>query len=403
MNFHKNMDRDFKNKTVSNAENFNMIEKAEKFDEMNLKKEIIRGIFDYGFEKPSVIQQRGIIPLTKKKDVIAQAQSGTGKTATFVIGTLQNLIIEKNQIQVLITVPTRELADQIKQVFASIGAYMPIEIQLCIGGTPVFYDISVLRKKIPHIIIGTPGRLIDILSSEKKLLSELKYLIIDEADEMFSKGFKIQIFKIFKFIPKYSSVALFSATLPKDVLETIELFMKDPVKILVKKDELTLEGIRQFFVAVEIEEWKLDTLRNIYRTIKVTQTIIYVNTRRKVEWLAQQMKISNFNIASIHGDMSQEDRNRIMKEFRSGLYRVLIATDLIARGIDIQQVSLVINYDIPTNKESYIHRIGRSGRFGRKGIAINFLGRTEVPILREIEAYYNTVIDEMPNDISEFF
>jgi superfamily II DNA/RNA helicase len=181
------------------------------------------------------------------------------------------------------------------------------------------------------------------------------------------------------------------------------LFMKDPVKILVKKDELTLEGIRQFFVAVEIEEWKLDTLRNIYRTIKVTQTIIYVNTRRKVEWLAQQMKKSNFNIASIHGDMSQEDRNRIMKEFRSGLYRVLIATDLIARGIDIQQVSLVINYDIPTNKESYIHRIGRSGRFGRKGIAINFLGRTEVPILREIEAYYNTVIDEMPNDISEFF
>jgi translation initiation factor 4A len=181
-------------------------------------------------------------------------------------------------------------------------------------------------------------------------LSELKYLIIDEADEMFSKGFKIQIFKIFKFIPKYSSVALFSATLPKDVLETIELFMKDPVKILVKKDELTLEGIRQFFVAVEIEEWKLDTLRNIYRTIKVTQTIIYVNTRRKVEWLEQQMKKSNFNIASIHGDMSQEDRNRIMKEFRSGLYRVLIATDLIARGIDIQQVSLVINYDIPTNK-----------------------------------------------------
>jgi translation initiation factor 4A len=152
-----------------------------------------------------------------------------------------------------------------------------------------------------------------------------------------------------------------------------------------------------------MEEWKLDTLCNIYRTIKVTQTIIYVNTRRKVEWLTQQMKKHNFNVSSIHGEMDQEERTNVMKQFRSGVFRVLIATDLIARGIDIQQVSLVVNYDIPSNKESYIHRIGRSGRFGRKGIAINFLGRTEVPILREIEEYYNTAIDEMPKDISEFF
>jgi len=370
---------------------------------MNLRKEIIKGIFEYGFEKPSIIQQRGILPIIKGKDVIAQAQSGTGKTATFVIGTLQKLDLEKKNIDILIVVPTRELAHQIQQVYRSIGAYLKIDIQLCIGGTPVYHDIKSLQTNKPNVVIGTPGRLLDILSNEKNVLSYLKYLVIDEADEMFSKGFKIQIFKLFKFVPKESSVALFSATLPKDILETIELFMREPIKILVRKDELTLEGIRQFFVAVEMEEWKLDTLCNIYRTIKVTQTIIYVNTRRKVEWLTQQMKKQKFNVSSIHGEMGQEERTNVMKQFRSGVFRVLIATDLIARGIDIQQVSLVVNYDIPSNKESYIHRIGRSGRFGRKGIAINFLGRTEVPILREIEEYYNTAIDEMPKDISEFF
>jgi translation initiation factor 4A len=195
---------------------------------------------------------------------------------------------------------------------------------------------------------------------------------------------------------------LFSATLPTEVLEIIELFMNNPTRILVKKDELTLEGIKQFYVAVDREEWKLETLCDIYRTIRINQAIIYVNTRSKVEWLTHKMKLNDILVSSIHGEMDQSERSQTMREFRSGTFRILITTDLLSRGIDIQQVSMVINYDLPSNKENYIHRIGRSGRFGRKGLAINFLGRLDVPVLREIETYYNTTIEEMPLNIGEF-
>lgn len=370
---------------------------------MDLKKELIQGIHSYGFQKPSVIQQRGILPLIKRKDTIAQAQSGTGKTATFVIGTLQNLVVEIEEVKIMIIVPTRELAHQIQQVFKSIGFYMKVITQVCVGGTSCYDDLRLFRRKKPHVIIGTPGRLLDILSNQNNIIENLQYLIIDEADEMFSRGFKIQIFKIFKYTPKESNIALFSATLPKEILEIAELFMNEPVRILVKKDELTLEGIKQFYIAVDEEESKLEILYEIYRTIKLTQGIIYVNTKLKVEWLTRKMNENGFvKVSYLHGDLEQSQRSETMKEFRSGIFRVLVTTDLLSRGIDIQQVCLVINYDLPNNKENYIHRIGRSGRFGRKGVAINFLGRLDVPVLREIEAYYNTTIEQMPLDISDF-
>jgi translation initiation factor 4A len=232
-------------------------------------------------------------------------------------------------------------------------------------------------------------------------LDNVKMFVLDEADEMLSMGFKDQIYDIFKFLPEKVQVCLFSATLPSECLEVTARFMRDPVRILVKRDALTLEGIKQFFVAVEKEEWKLDTLCDLYETLTITQAIIYCNTRRKVDWLTEKMQERDFTVSAMHGDMDQRERDLIMREFRSGSSRVLITTDLLARGIDVQQVSLVINYDLPTNRENYIHRIGRSGRFGRKGVAINFLATGDVRYLRDIEQHYDTQIDEMPSNVAD--
>jgi superfamily II DNA/RNA helicase len=311
-------------------------------------------------------------------------------------------VVESHQVQILIIVPTRELAYQIRIVVQAIGKYMKIISQNCVGGTKIKIDLKKFIKKMPHLIVGTPGRIIDVISISKKLSANLQYIIIDEADEMFSKGFKTQIFRIFKFLPKNCKIALFSATLPKEILRIINLFIKRPVKILVKKEELTLEGIKQFYVPVDKEEWKLEALYDIYKSIRVEQSIIYINTTKRVEWLGKTMKHADFPIGYLHGDMKQIDRTKILKKFRSGKFRFLISTDLLSRGIDIKKVNFVINFDLPTNKENYIHRIGRSGRFGKKGVAINFLTRQDISILREIEAYYSTTIELLPKDFSNF-
>ena len=189
--------------------------------------------------------------------------------------------------------------------------------------------------------------------------------------------------------------------MPLEVLEVTKKFMRDPIRILVKKEELTLEGIKQFYISVEREEWKLDTLCDLYETLTITQAVIFANTRRKVDWLTEKMHEREFTVSSMHGDMSQQERDVIMREFRTGSSRVLITTDLLARGIDVQQVSLVINYDLPTNRENYIHRIGRGGRFGRKGVAINFLTAEDQRTLQDIEQFYNTQIEEMPMNVAD--
>lgn len=377
-------------------------EKIGEFSDMDLNHDILEGIYKYGFEKPSEIQQRGISPLIKKKDLVAQAQSGTGKTATFVIGTLQNIKVQIHNVQVLVVAPTRELATQIQTVYSSIGKYTKTRTMLSIGGTSIKDDTDNYFNNKPQILVGTPGRLLDLLSINKELSQNLEYLIIDEADEMFSRGFKLQIYKIFKFLPKNCRIALFSATLPKEILHIIDLFISSPVRILIKKEELTLEGIKQFYIPIDKEEWKLEALCDIFKSIRIEQSIIYVNSRKKVEWLSSNMTSREFPVTCIHGDMDQSERTETMKKFRSGETRFLITTDLLARGIDIKKVNFVINYDLPQNKESYIHRIGRSGRFGKKGVAINFLSRLDIDILREIEAYYNTNIEMMPNELYDF-
>mmetsp|Transcript_5581 Transcript_5581/g.17805 ORF Transcript_5581/g.17805 Transcript_5581/m.17805 type:complete len:279 (-) Transcript_5581:1027-1863(-) len=262
-------------------------ESIESFDEMGLNDKLVQGIYGYGYEKPSLIQQRGILPLLKKRDVIAQAQSGTGKTATFVIGTLQNINRTTHSICVLTITPTRELAFQIEQSFKEIGVHLKVKTQVCVGGTRLSRDIRYLLKYNPRIIIATPGRLFDILSLNTKILKKLQYVIIDEADEMFSKGFKFQIYRIFKFVPKLCTIGLFSATLPKEIIQIVETIMNEPVRIFVKKNELTLEGIKQFYIAVE-EKWKLEAVCDIYRLMKITQSIVYVNSKKKAEWLAEK-------------------------------------------------------------------------------------------------------------------
>jgi len=370
------------------------------FDDMNLRDNLLRGIYAYGFEKPSKIQQRGIMPILAGHDTIAQAQSGTGKTATFSISTLQSIDLRVEQTQALILAPTRELAQQTQKVVRALGDFLHITSHACVGGTLVRDDIRTLREGV-QIVVGTPGRVTDMINRQVLGMNTVKLFILDEADEMLSRGFKDQIYEIFQHLPNKVQVCLFSATMPEEILEISQRFMREPVRILVKRDELTLEGIKQFYVAVEREEWKLETLCDLYETLTITQAIIYCNTRRKVDWLKDKMGQRDFTVSSMHGQMEGPERELIMKEFRSGSSRVLITTDLLARGIDVQQVSLVINYDMPGNRENYIHRIGRSGRFGRKGVAINLVSDGDVRALREIEAYYNTQVDEMPMNVAD--
>lgn len=370
------------------------------FDQMKLREDLIRGIFAYGFERPSAIQQRAILPIIKGRDVIAQAQSGTGKTATFSISALQQIDTRLRETQVLILSPTRELAGQIQKVVLALGDYMSVQCHSCIGGTNIGEDIRKLDYG-QHIVSGTPGRVFDMIKRRNLRTRSIKMFILDESDEMLNKGFKEQIYDVYRFLPPATQVVLVSATLPHEILEMTRKFMTDPIRILVKRDELTLEGIKQFFVAVEREEWKFDTLCDLYDTLTITQAVIFCNTKRKVDWLTEKMREANFTVVSMHGDMPQKERESIMKEFRSGSSRVLISTDVWSRGLDVPQVSLVINYDLPNNRELYIHRIGRSGRYGRKGVAINFVKSDDIRVLRDIEQYYSTQIDEMPMNVAD--
>jgi len=230
-------------------------------------------------------------------------------------------------------------------------------------------------------------------------LNSLSLLVLDEADEMLSAGFKEQIYEIFQYVPQEVQVALFSATMPNDILELSRRFLRNPVRILLKKEQVTLDGIKQFYVAVEREEFKLATLLDLYESLTINQAIIFVNSKRKAMWLKDKMTQNDFTVSCIHGDLTQNERDYVMGEFRSTSSRVLISTDLLSRGIDVNTVSLVINYDLPRIKESYIHRIGRSGRYGRKGVAINFATDDDGFQLAEIEKFYQTQINELPGDL----
>ena len=391
---------DRKSDSKSGFESSKGVKIINSFESMGLKEGLLRGIFAYGFEKPSAIQQRAIEPILKGRDVIAQSQSGTGKTTIFCVGVLQMINTKSRETQALTLSPTRELAVQSRNVMLAFGDFLQVTAHACIGGKSIGEDIRILQAGC-QIVSGTPGRVFDMIKRRVLQTRNLKMFVLDEADEMLGRGFKEQIYDIYRYLPPETQVVLVSATMPVDVLEMTTKFMQDPVRILVKRDELTLEGIKQFFVAVEKEEWKFDTLCDLYDILTITQAVIFCNTKLKVDWLTQKMRDANFTVSSMHGDMPQQERDAIMGDFRSGKSRVLIATDVWGRGLDVQQVSLVICYDLPNSRELYIHRIGRSGRFGRKGVAINFVRNDDIRILRDIEQFYGTQIDEMPMNVAD--
>jgi translation initiation factor 4A len=371
------------------------------WDELELEPNLLRGIFAYGFEKPSPIQRKAIRPVIEGKDVIAQAQSGTGKTATFTIGALQKVNIAEQTTQVLILSPTRELSSQTAKVVSSLSTFMPgLKIKTLFGGSSVEEGSSFSSRNVPHIICGCPGRVFDMMRRDRLSSKTIKLIILDEADEMLSAGFKEQVYNIFQYLDTNVQVCLFSATLPDGISGIVEKIMRNPVKICVKREQLTLEGIRQFYVALDDDRQKYNTLKHLYSFINMSQTIIYCNSIKRVQDLYEAMCEDSFPVCRIHSNMDKTDRDKAFNDFRSGSSRVLISSNVTARGIDIQQVSVVINFDIPKCVHTYLHRIGRSGRWGRKGVGINFITRRDIQQIKRIEEHYATQIQELPADVT---
>ena len=369
------------------------------WDELDLNPDLLRSIYGHGFEKPSPIQSKGIAPIKEGRDIIAQAQSGTGKTGCFTVGALSRINISENSSQVLIMAPTHELAQQITSVIDSLSSMMSgIRIKTIIGGSSIDEDATEMRENPPHIIVGCPGRVYDMIRRRHINATKLKLVILDEADEMLSSGFKEQVYNIFQYLNKNVQIALFSATLPNNIFQITNKFMRNPIKICVKAESLTLEGIKQYYIAVEDDRQKYLTLKDLYQHITVAQCIIYSNSVKRVVDLYEAMKEDGFPVCCLHSNMDKSEREKSFKEFRNGVARVLISSNVTSRGIDIQQVSVVINFDLPRDVHNYLHRIGRSGRWGRKGTGINFITRRDIIKMKEIESYYNTQIEELPGN-----
>ena len=368
-------------------------------DKLELKENLLRGLYSYGFSKPSPIQQKSILSIIKGKDIIAQAQSGTGKTGAFSVAALQCIDESSETLQVLLLSPTRELALQSYNVITNLSNKMNINKILLVGGTFIENDINTINNTTPHIAIGCTGRVFDLIRRGKLEYRNIKLMILDEADEMLSVGFKEQVYEIFQYLNNDIQICLFSATIPVEIENITNKFLRDPIKILVKTDMLTLEGIAQYFIAFENEQSKLLAIKDLYGYISVSQCIIYCNSTKRVEELYLSLVEDNFPVCRIHSNMDKGLRTTAYNEFIDGVYRVLISSNLTARGIDIQQVSTVINFDVPKCPRAYLHRIGRSGRWGRKGIGINFITKYDVSKIKEIEQYYNTEIKEFPQSL----
>jgi len=369
----------------------------EKWDDFDIKTDLLRGIYSMGFEKPSPIQKKAIKPIIMGNDIIGQAQSGTGKTGTFSIGTLQLIDVEQNNIQAILMAPTHELAKQTAKVISEIGSMMKgLKIQTLVGGTSIIEDSDNLKFNTPHIIVGTPGRIYDILKRNIINTQSIRIFILDEADDMLSSGFKEQIYNIFQFLPEKVQVALFSATMPNEMLELTKKFMRNPVKITMRNEELNLACIEQYYVATANEQEKYNILKRLFEFLSVSQCIIYVNSVKRVIDLFNAMNDEGFSVSCIHSSMTKSERDDAFNHFKNGKSRVLISSNITASGIDIQQVSVVINFDIPKCVHTYLHRIGRSGRWGRKGLAINLITKQDIQYIKNIESHYKSNIIELP-------
>ena len=394
----KDKDNNLGNNLGNNLEEDTPIKNFNTWDELDLTPDLLRGIYAYGFEKPSPIQSKAIYPIIQGSDIIAQAQSGTGKTGSFAIGALSKVVISDNSTQILIMAPTHELAHQISNVVSSLSLMMTgIRIKTIVGGSSIDEDAEEMYKNPPHVIVGCPGRVYDMIRRRHINANKIKLIILDEADEMLSSGFKEQVYNVFKFLNKNVQIALFSATLPGNIFQITNKFMRNPVKICVKAESLTLEGIKQFFIAVNDDREKFITLKDLYQHMTMSQCIIYANSVKRVIDLYEAMKEDNFPVCCLHSNMDKSERENVFKEFRKGSSRVLISSNITSRGIDIQQVGVVINFDLPRDIHNYLHRIGRSGRWGRKGTGINLITRRDIQKMKEIEQYYSTQIEELPS------
>lgn len=370
------------------------------WDDLNLCEDILRGIYSYGFEKPTPIQRQSILPIIQKKDVIAQAQSGTGKTGSFTIGTLQNVDFNENTTQALLLLPTHELVKQVYNVFLNIGSTISnMRIKVLQGGTSIQEDINYFKKQQPHIVIGTTGRTYDMIQRKILCMDHVKMLILDEADEMLSNDFREIVQKIYSHLLTTSQIILFSATLPNEILDLTRKFMIDPVKITIEPEKLSLECIQQYYIAIQEDKDKYEVLKDLFSILQLNQSIIYVSSIQRVNLLYNAMIEDKYPVICIHSEMSKHEREDAMRKFRSGEFRVLISSNITSRGIDVQQVSTVINFDVFRNIDTYLHAIGRSGRYGRKGLAINFVTRKDVYTMKRIEKHYNIKIKELPGNI----
>ena len=368
-------------------------------EKLALKQEILNGIFANGFQKPSPIQRIGIKPIVDRRDLVLQSHSGSGKTATFVTGLLQVLQFEEKRSQVIVVSNTKELAEQIKDVFLDLSKYCDVTYALCMGGdlSTRYYDGPISEQ----VIIGTPGRICDMLHRKMIRAEDIQLLIIDEADEVLSSGFRKQVRGIIQSLTKNCQIVLSSATIPQEMSSLVDKILReDHVKILVKDEELTLDEIGQYYVALD-DFMKVDVLFDIYQNISIGQCIIYCNSKERADKLKWEFDERGYQAGILHGNMPPADRKTFMDAFRKGKFRILITTDVMARGIDVQEVSLVINFDMPKYSQTYIHRIGRSGRFGRTGVAINFVTRNEKNILNFIERQFNTRIAPLPQNLEK--
>uniref|UniRef100_A0A6C0E997 RNA helicase n=1 Tax=viral metagenome TaxID=1070528 RepID=A0A6C0E997_9ZZZZ len=374
-----------------------------RFDDMDfLSYELLRGINDYGFRDPSYIQGATIGKIYAKVDLVAQSQSGTGKTGAFTIGALSRVNSKLNKPQIIIIVHTRELAEQVHSVISDLGKYMSLKITKCTGddSRAEFYKDKYRSfneaVSTSHIIVGTPGKIQDLVERGILKTDEVILAILDEADVLLTKDFTKTIKDIFCKLPKSAQICIFSATYQQEVIDLSNKFMHEPEYLLLDNEELSLDLIKQYKVDLQYEKYKYETLQDIYKNIHIGQCIIFVNSKEGVDSLVRRLVNDGHNVSKIHGGLDTASRCNVLKDFRLGVTRVLVTTDVLSRGIDIQQIGIVINYDLPNNVAQYIHRIGRSGRFGKVGVAINFITDRDQAMLKEIMDHYDIKIPDMP-------
>ncbi|KAL1543517.1 Envelope glycoprotein gp160 [Salvia divinorum] len=372
--------------------------KGNEFEDYFLKRELLMGIYEKGFERPSPIQEESIPIVLTGSDILARAKNGTGKTAAFCIPALEKIDQDKNCIQAVILVPTRELALQTSQVCKELGKHLQIEVMATTGGTSLKDDIMRLYQPV-HLLVGTPGRILDLSRKGVCHLNECNMLIMDEADKLLSPEFQPSIEELISFLPTNRQILMFSATFPVTVKNFKDRYLRRPY-IINLMDELTLKGITQFYAFVE-ERQKVHCLNTLFSKLQINQSIIFCNSVNRVELLAKKITELGYSCFYIHAKMLQDHRNRVFHDFRNGACRNLVCTDLFTRGIDIQAVNVVINFDFPKNSETYLHRVGRSGRFGHLGLAVNLITYEDRFNLYRIEQELGTEIKQIPPHIDQ--